>query len=71
MQRIDSLGKTLMLEKTESRRRKGDEMFGWYYQLNGLSLSKFQEMVRTGKPGVLQYRIAKSQTQPSDEIELN
>ena len=28
MQRIDSLEKTLMLEKTESRRRKEDEMFG-------------------------------------------
>ena len=31
-----------------------DEMVGWHHQLNGLSLSKLLEMVKDGKPGVLQ-----------------
>ena len=37
MQRADSLEKTLMLEKTEGRRRRGqeDEMVGWHHRLNG------------------------------------
>ena len=35
MQRTDSLGKTLILEKTEGgRRERQDEMVGWYHQLN-------------------------------------
>ena len=36
MQRADSLEKTLMLGKTEGRRRSGrkDEMVGWHHQLN-------------------------------------
>ena len=38
MCRADSLEKTLMLGKTEGRRRKGttgDEMDGWHHQLDG------------------------------------
>ena len=37
MQSTDSLEKTLMLGKIESRRRRGwqDEMVGWHHQLNG------------------------------------
>ena len=37
MQRPDSFEKTLMLEKTEGRRRSGrqDEMIGWHHRLNG------------------------------------
>ena len=36
MQRTDSFGKTLMLEKIEGRRRGSpDEMVGWHHQLNG------------------------------------
>ena len=38
MQRADSFEKTLMLEKIEGRRRRGqteDEMVGWHHQLNG------------------------------------
>ena len=37
MQSADSLEKTLMLEKTEGRRRRDwqDEMVGWHHQLNG------------------------------------
>ena len=37
-QRTDSLGKTLMLGKTEGEKRKGtteDEMVGWHHQLDG------------------------------------
>ena len=37
MQRAGSLKKTLMLEKTEGRRRRGtteDEMVGWHYRLD-------------------------------------
>ena len=37
MQRADSLEKTLMLGKTEGRRRRGqqDEMVGWHHGLHG------------------------------------
>ena len=37
MGRADSLEKTLMLVKIESRRRRGrqDEMVGWHHQLDG------------------------------------
>ena len=37
MQRTDSLEKTLMLGKTEGRRRRGrqDDMVGWHHQLDG------------------------------------
>ena len=44
MQRADSLEKTLMLGKIESRRRRGvteDEMVGWHHQLNG---HEFEQM---------------------------
>ena len=49
MGRADSLEKTLMLGKTEGRRRKGQQRMKW---LNGIiastdmSLSKLQEMVK-------------------------
>ena len=38
MRRVDSLEKTLMLEKIEGRKRKGmteDKIVGWHHQLNG------------------------------------
>ena len=40
MQRTDSLEKTLMLGKIEGRRRRG-----WHHRLDGMSLSKLQELV--------------------------
>ena len=54
MQRADSLGKTLMLGKTEGRRRRGHQRIRW---LGGIAdamdmnFSKLQEIV---KPSILQ-----------------
>ena len=55
-QRTDSLGKTLMLGKTEGEKRKGtteDEIVGWHHQLNGHEFDQTPGD-NEGKPGVLQ-----------------
>ena len=56
MQRTDSLEKTLMLGKTEGRRRGRQRIrrLDGITDLMDMSFSKLQEMVKTGKPGVLQ-----------------
>ena len=49
MRRTDSLEKTLMLGKTESRRRRGgteDEMVGWHHRLNGHEVEQAPKMVK-------------------------
>ena len=70
MRRTDSLEKTLMLGEIGGRRRRGQRRMRW---LNGItdlmdmSLSKLQELVMAGKPGMLQSMgVTKSQTQLSD-----
>ena len=57
MQRTDLLEKTLMLEKIEGMRRRGQQAMRW---LDGIinsvdmNLSNLLEIVKTGKPGMLQ-----------------
>ena len=57
MGRADSLEKTLMLGKVEDRRRRGQQRMGWLEGITNskdMSLSELQEIVRKGKPGMLQ-----------------
>ena len=58
MQRIDSFEKTLMLGKIEGRRRRGQQRMRWLGGINDsmdMSMSRLYELVKTGKPRVLQY----------------
>ena len=56
VRRADSLEKTLKLGKIEGRRRRGQQRMRWLDSITDskdMSLNKFREITKTGKPGVL------------------
>ena len=57
MRTDNSLEKSLMLGKIEGRRRRGCQRMRWLDSITdsmNMNLGNLQEMVRTGRPGVLQ-----------------
>ena len=53
MPRADSFEKTLMLGKTESRRRRGKQRMRWLDGITDLMNMSLSKLRRTGKPGML------------------
>ena len=70
MQRADSLEKTLMLGKTEGKRRRGQQRMRWLDTITDsmvMNFSQFQEIVKDkGAWHAAIHGVAKSQTRLSD-----
>ena len=57
LRRANSLKKSLMLGKIEGRKRRRQQRIRWLYGITDsmeMSVSKLQEIVNAGKPGMLQ-----------------
>ena len=73
IQRAYSFEKTLMLEKTEGRRRSGQQRMRWLDGITDsmdMSLGRLQELWWTGRPGVLQF-MGSQRVRHDRPIELN
>ena len=67
IRRANSLEKTLMLGKTEGRRRRGQQRTGWLDEFKQALEDEFKQALRrTGKPGMLQSRGMQRVRQLSD-----
>ena len=64
----DSFEKTLILGRIEGRRRRGQWRIRWLDGItnSGMSLSKLQELVMEGRPGMLRIMGSRARTQLSN-----